>query len=415
MPLQIIVPGDKSITHRALMLAALARGRSELRGALVAGDTKATARFLRAVGAGVGPLVAGRHVVVQGRRLERPDRPIDCGNSGTTARLGMGLVAASRFAVALTGDRSLRSRPMRRVTDPLTAMGARFDPPLADRLPFVIRGGRLRSIRWPLPVSSAQLKSAILLAGLVGEVPVAIFEPAGLSRDHTERILRALGAQVETRDGWIEFEPGRPLAPFSAQIPGDASSAAFLVGAALIAGREIVVDNVGLNPTRTRFLTVLQRMGAKVETTLMAEPLGEPVGTIRVVPGPLRATIVAGAEIPGLIDEIPLLAVVAARAEGTTRFEDVGELRVKESDRLALMAANLAAVGYSATGEGNVLTVAGSDHPPRGAIQTAGDHRLAMAFGALGLAPGAAIRIDDRGCVAVSFPGYFAALRRIAR
>ena len=413
--LKIIVPGDKSITHRALMLAAQARGRSEIRGGLIALDTKSTARVLRALGCPVAPLVPGRPLQLEGGRLRRPGVTLDCGNSGTTARLIMGVLAASRFSARLTGDRSLRRRPMRRGTEPLTAMGVRFAPPLADRLPLQIRGGPLVPLRWELPVSSAQLKSALLFAGVAGGVPVAIREPAGLSRDHTERMLRALGARVETRDGWIEFEPGAPLAPFSVEIPGDPSSAAFLVGAALIAGREITIDRVGLNPTRTGFLTVLRRMGARIETESVAEALGEPVGSLWIGGGRLVATDVAPVEIPGLIDEIPLLAVVAARAEGTTRFEEVGELRVKESDRLALIAANLRTLGYRATGEGNVLTVTGSDHPPRGRVITEGDHRIAMAFAALGRAPGASVRLDERDSVAVSFPTFFSSLARFAR
>lgn len=411
---QIIVPGDKSITHRALLLASLAPGQSVLRGALSALDTRSTARALRELGVGVGVLAPGRPVTVRGRRRYRkPGSPLHCGNSGTTARLLMGFLAGHPFRTRLTGDNSLRRRPMRRVTEPLTAMGATFEPELADRLPLEIVGGALASIRWSLPVSSAQLKSAILFAGLAGEVAVAIHEPAGLSRDHTERMLRALGIRVETRDGWIELEPGNSIPAFEMTVPGDPSSAAFLVGAALLGGRSVAIDGIGLNPTRLGFLKVLRRMGARVDAAAVGEALGEPFGPIAVYPGRLVATRVSAPEIPGLVDEIPMLAVVAARSEGTSVFDQVGELRVKESDRLALLADNLTTLGYRASSEGNVLEVTGSDHPPVGRVRTDGDHRIAMAFAGLGLVRGAKITIDQRGCVAVSFPGFYDALQLV--
>jgi 3-phosphoshikimate 1-carboxyvinyltransferase len=305
---------------------------------------------------------------------------------------------------------------MRRVTEPLTEMGASFEPPLADRLPLTIKGGTLRSIRWELPVSSAQLKSALLLAGLAGGVAVAVREPAGLSRDHTERMLRALGVAVETRDGWIELAPPSREAGvrgFEMTVPGDPSSAAFLAGAAVIGGRSLAIDGVGLNPTRLGFLEVLRRMGAPVATLTLGEQLGEPFGPIAVHPGRLVAARIGAGEIPGLIDEIPMLAVVAARAEGTTVFEQVGELRVKESDRLGLIAENLRGLGYRATAEQNTLAVSGSDHVPRGRVRTDGDHRIAMAFAGLRLVPEAEITIDEPACVAVSFPGFFDALKAV--
>jgi len=412
--MQIIVPGDKSITHRVLMLAAIASGRSEIRGGLAAHDTRSTARVLRRLGVPVGRL-GSRSVAVAGRRFRAPSVTLDCGNSGTTARLMAGLLSASRFWSRLTGDRSLRRRPMRRITEPLEAMGARFAPEAPDRLPFAIRGGPLEPIRWALPVSSAQLKTGLLFAGLAGEVPVAVREPNGQSRDHTERLLGALGVVVEERDGWLELQPGARLRAFDVAVPGDASSAAFLIGAGLIAGRPVTVEGVGLNPTRLGFVAVLERMGARIEIETARIELGEPLGTIHVAPSELRATEVEANEIPGLIDEVPILAAVAARAEGTTRFAEVGELRVKESDRLALVARNLATLGYRATAEENILSVTGSDHAPTGLVTTDGDHRLAMAFAALGRAPRARVRLDERTSVAVSFPGFFSALDRITR
>jgi 3-phosphoshikimate 1-carboxyvinyltransferase len=329
----------------------------------------------------------------------------------------MGILAGQPITALVTGDRSLRGRPMRRVTEPLEAMGARFDPAGADRLPITVRGGRLRGIRWELPVSSAQLKSAILLAGLVGRVPVAVREPGGLSRDHTERMLRGLGQAVETTDGWIEFVPGAPLVPFDLTVPRDPSSAAFLVGAATlgVVTRELVLDHIGQNPTRTAYLDVIARMGGQIERRVDEDLLGEPVGTLVVYPAELGATTVEAKEIPGLIDEIPLLAVLAARAVGTSRFENVGELRIKESDRLSLIAANLTALGYDAGVEGETLVIRGSDHPPRGRVRTQGDHRIAMAFGVLARVPGARVTIDDRACADVSYPGFFEQLARIGR
>jgi 3-phosphoshikimate 1-carboxyvinyltransferase len=410
------IPGDKSITHRVLLLAALTRGTSHIGGALTSLDARSTARVLRQLGAELSPLRQGTPVTVQGKgRFRRPDGPLFCGNSGTTTRLLLGLLSGHRFSATLTGDRSLRRRPMRRVTVPLGAMGARFTERSGDGLPLTVRGDRLRALRYEMPVSSAQIKSAILLAGMVGEVDVALLEPTGRSRDHTERLLQAFGYGVEEKDGWIHFTPGGQLEPFDIQVPGDPSSAAFLVGAATLAeSGELRIAAVGVNPTRTGFLKVLGRMGARIQVESQSVHFGEPVGDLIVQPAPLRGTEVTGGEIPGLIDEIPLLAVLASRATGTTTFRDVGELRVKESDRLGLIAENLRAVGADAEVVGEDLVVAGTERVPRGKVRTAGDHRLAMAFAVLGTVPGARIRVDDMTCAAVSFPGFPATLRGIA-
>lgn len=408
-------PGDKSITHRSLLFAALARGPSHVGGALTSLDAKSTARVLRQLGAAISPLRDGRVVTVDGRgRLRRPDRTLDCGNSGTTTRLLLGMLAGHRFRATLTGDASLRRRPMRRVTTPLAEMGARFDEGSGDGLPLTIRGGALRPLRYPMPVSSAQIKSALLLAGMVGEVPVDLREPGGRSRDHTERMLRAFGYEVTEREGWIEFRPGGRIEPFDIQVPGDPSSAAFLVGAAALAeAGELRIAGVGVNPTRTGFLRVLERMGAPVAVEAEDVTFGEPVADLVARPARLGGTEVAAGEIPGLIDEIPLLAVVASRAAGETVFRDVAELRVKESDRLGLIAENLRAVGGKAEVRGDDLHVEGVAAPPRGRVRTAADHRMAMAFAVLGALPGARIAIDDMACAAVSFPGFPRTLRRI--
>jgi len=408
-------PGDKSITHRSLLFAALARGPSHVGGALTSLDAKSTARVLRQLGVAISPLREGQVVTVRSRgRLRTPDRTLDCGNSGTTTRLLLGLLAGHRFRATLTGDVSLRRRPMRRVTTPLAEMGARFEERSGDGLPLTIRGGALRPLRYAMPVSSAQIKSALLLAGLVGEVPVDLREPGGRSRDHTERMLRAFGYEVTEREGWIEFRPGGRIEPFDIQVPGDPSSAAFLVGAAVLAeAGELRIAGVGVNPTRTGFLRVLERMGAPVAVEADDVSFGEPVADLVARPARLEGTEVAAGEIPGLIDEIPLLAVVASRAAGETVFRDVAELRVKESDRLGLIAENLRAVGGKAEVRGDDLHVEGVAAPPRGRVRTAGDHRMAMAFAVLGALPGARVAVDDMACAAVSFPGFPRTLRRI--
>jgi 3-phosphoshikimate 1-carboxyvinyltransferase len=410
------VPGDKSLTHRLLLLAALSPGRSRLCGALTSLDARSTAGLLRAMGVVVSPLRAGADIVVAGRRrFRRPGRILDCGNSGTSARLSLGILAAHGFRATLTGDASLRRRPMRRVTEPLSLMGARFEGADPDRLPLTVHGGALASLEWRLPVSSAQIKGSLLFAGLVSAQPVALYEPNGRSRDHSERLLRSFGYEVlEDSAGWIRFAPTGELRPFEVKVPGDPSSAAFLVGAALLAERgSLRICGVGLNPTRTGFLRVLERMGASIASENRSEQAGEPVGDLIAGPATLRGTVVTADEIPALIDEIPLLAVVASRAAGLTRFHDVGELRVKESDRLGLLAANLRAVGVEAAAEGDTLTVAGTGAPPAGRVRTEGDHRLAMAFAVLGTVRGAKVVVDDMACASVSFPGFGATLRSI--
>jgi 3-phosphoshikimate 1-carboxyvinyltransferase len=294
-------------------------------------------------------------------------------------------------------------------------MGARFIERNGDGLPLTVRGNRLRPLSYEMPVSSAQIKSALLLAGMVGQVDVALLEPNGRSRDHTERLLQAFGYGVMERDGWIHFTPGGHLQPFDVQVPGDPSSAAFLVGAATLAhAGELRIAGVGVNPTRTGFLKVLGRMGAAIQVENQCSHFGEPVGDLIVQPAPLRGTEVTGGEIPGLIDEIPLLAALASRAIGTTTFRQVGELRVKESDRLGLIAENLRAVGAEASVVGDDLVVEGSGRVPRGKVRTAADHRLAMAFAVLGTVEGARVRVDNMACAAVSFPDFPATLRSIA-
>ena len=412
-------PGDKSISHRALIFGALARGRSEITGILAGEDVKSTARVLRQIGAEISPVREGATVTVAASRVTRPRSQLYCGNSGTTARLLMGVLAGQRFAARLTGDASLRRRPMRRVTEPLRAMGAHIKEEAGDALPLVISGGKLHPLVYASPVASAQVKSALLLAALTGNVGLTLTEPHR-SRDHTERLFVHLGLNLRERNGAIVFEPpDRPTAcpPLSLAVPGDASSAAFLVAAAVLGeGGELVIENVGVNPTRTGFLVVLERMGAHVERLNLRDAGGEPVADLLVRPAAaLRSTDVTAAEIPALVDEVPILAVLASRVAGggETVFHDVGELRVKESDRLALVATNLRAVGVEAEARGNDLHVRGTERPPRGRVETARDHRLAMAFAVLGTLPGADVRLSERRSVAISYPGFFRDLKKM--
>jgi 3-phosphoshikimate 1-carboxyvinyltransferase len=407
-------PGDKSISHRVLMLAALAHGTSTISGLLTGEDVKSTARVLRQLGARISPVREGVAVRISRSPLTAPRSPLNCGNSGTTARLMLGILAGQRFAATLTGDASLRRRPMRRVTEPLRSMGAEIVEEKGDGLPLEIRGGRLRGLVYTSPVASAQVKSALLLAGFTGGVPVTIREPYR-SRDHTERLFAHLGLGIREHDGVISYQPAAvSVRPFEMSVAGDVSSAAFLVGAAVLAEQgELLIENVGVNPTRTGFLVVLARMGALVERVNLRDEGGEPVADLIARPASLTATEVAAAEIPTLVDEVPILAVLASRARGATVFREVGELRVKESNRLELLAANLRAIGVRADARGNDLHVEGSDRAPRGRVETAADHRLAMAFAVLGTVPGADIRLSERASVAISYPGFFKDLKRM--
>jgi 3-phosphoshikimate 1-carboxyvinyltransferase len=421
---EITVPGDKSITHRALMLAAAATGESRLSGLLPGEDCRSTAAVLRALGCEVPEIPAGgEEIRVAGRGLDAwraPAGVLDCGNSGTTARLLMGLLASRPFRATLTGDASLRGRPMRRITGPLERMGARFrEMEEADRLPIEVAGGALRPLGYASPKASAQVKSAVLLAGLGAGVPVSVTEPVP-SRDHTERMLRAAGVPVHAgagEDGWTVSLPAHSAAlePLSLRVPGDPSSAAFFAALAWLAGAgELVVRGVGVNPSRTGFFRIAERMGARVETENEREEGGEPVADLVLRPSRLRGTEVAAEEIPAAIDEIPVLAVLAARAEGETRITGAGELRVKESDRIAAVVENLRAVGVEAEELPDGLVVRGTDRPPAGRVRTFHDHRIAMAFGILAALPGSRVEVEDPGVVDVSFPGFWELLGRVA-
>jgi 3-phosphoshikimate 1-carboxyvinyltransferase len=411
------VPGDKSISHRALMLSVLAEGASCVRGLLRSADVQSTARVLRALGATIAEDDAA-NLTISGlglAGLRAPDSPLDCGNSGTSARLFAGILAASPFVARLVGDESLSARPMQRVARPLRAMGARVDFENGDGLPMTIRGGALRGLTWFSETASAQVKSAILLAGLVADVPVEVHEPAA-TRDHTERMLRARGVDVRTEGDTVTLVPHTRLEAADTDVPADPSSAAFFAAlAALAQGGSLELEQVCTNPSRIGSFHVLSRMGARVSYGDLAESGGERVARIIVSPGGLAATAIEADEIPSLIDELPVLACVAARASGETRVSGAGELRVKESDRIAAIVQNLRAVGADADELPDGFVVRGSDRPYRGAVNARGDHRIAMAFGVLGALDGNAIDVVDRECVNVSYPGFWSDLDSVRR
>jgi 3-phosphoshikimate 1-carboxyvinyltransferase len=415
-PLEIRVPGDKSLSHRALIFSALAAGRSHVRDILQSADVHSTAGVLRALGVAVPPLAADIAIHSRGASAMRaPSVDLDCGNSGTTTRLMAGVAAGCAFRSRFIGDASLSKRPMRRVARPLAAMGARIELESGDGLPMVVEGGALQPIAWSSETASAQIKSAILLAGVVGGVPVEVTEPSR-SRDHTERMLRSLGARVTIDGTRVRLEPVGALAPLDIRVPADPSSAAFFVAlATLLESAPVSVPNVCLNPTRTGFFEVLRSMGGVVVIDEGMEQGGEPTGTIRASHSKLQGVSVGESRVPSMIDELPLLACVGARASGVTEIRGAAELRVKESDRIATVVSNLRAIGASADELPDGLVVTGASTRLRGRVITHGDHRIAMAFGVLGALPGNEIEVDDPACVAVSYPDFWDDLARVTR
>jgi 3-phosphoshikimate 1-carboxyvinyltransferase len=409
------VPGDKSISHRALMLGALGKGESRVRGLLCSADVHSTAGVLRALGATIPELNPEAFMIRGGglRGLRESARDLDCGNSGTTARLMSGVLAAIPFESRVTGDASLSKRPMKRVAKPLEAMGARFEFATGDGLPMTVHGGLLRGVTWFSETASAQVKSAILLAGLVADVPVEVHEPAA-TRDHTERMLRARGVDVRTEGTVVTLLPTARLDAADSSVPGDPSSAAFFVALAAMAfGGTLTIEHVCVNPSRTGALNVLAAMGALIGHEDTHDDGGEPVARLVVSPRLLHGVTIEPEMVPSLIDELPVIACVASRADGETRVTGAAELRVKESDRIAVVVSNLKAIGADAEELPDGFVVRGSGRPLRGRVQTHGDHRIAMAFGVLGALDGNEIEIDDRDCVNVSYPGFWSDLKRV--
>lgn len=413
----IRVPGDKSISHRSLLLGAMAHGTTEVRGFLRGADCLATLTALRALGVDITESAEGRlRILGRGREgLREPDTILDAGNSGTTLRLLAGILAGRPFFSVLTGDASLRSRPMRRVVDPLTAMGATLlgrgngqYPPLA------IQGHHLSGIAWTSSVASAQVKSAILLAGLQATGETSVTEPL-LSRDHTERMLTAFGVPVR-RQGTTVSVPGEAhLQAASIAVPGDLSSAAFFlaVGAGCPGG-EVLVQGVGVNPTRTGALEVLEAMGATITRERERNEAGEPVADLRIQGARLRGTRIGTELIPRLLDEVPILAVAAALAEGETVISGAGELRVKEVDRLSALAGELAMLGVQVVEEKDGLRILGGRRLRGAVVRSRGDHRMAMALAVAGLFADGESRVQDIACVETSFPGFAQLLSDVA-
>lgn len=415
---QVRIPGDKSISHRALMLGALAEGETRIRGLLLGEDPRSTAACFQAMGAEIQNL-EGEEVRVKGiglGNLQEPADVLNAGNSGTTIRLMMGILAshADRF-FTVTGDGSLRSRPMARVITPLEKMGAHIWSRARGLAPIAIKGQKLQPIHYQSPVASAQVKSCILLAGLLTEGKTTVTEPA-LSRDHSERMLRAFGATVEVDPETCSASVIGPTRLYgqSVVVPGDISSAAFwLVAGAIVPGSDLIVENVGVNPTRTGILEALQQMEADITLLNEREVAGEPVADIRVRYAPLKACTIGGDIIPRLIDEIPILAVAALFAEGTTVIKDAEELRVKESDRLAVMASQLTLMGASVTEFPDGMEITGG-LPLKGAeVDSFTDHRIAMSLAIAALNAKGTTTIHRAEAAAVSYPDFTPTLQRL--
>ena len=411
---EITAPGDKSISHRALILGAMAKGLTTIEGLLEGADVLATAQAMRNFGAVVTRTGEGRWTVEGKGRLTEPVHLIDCGNAGTGVRLIMGAAAGFRLTATFTGDASLRSRPMNRVLDPLRHMGLSCEAAEGGRLPVTLRGGKLSGIRYRLGAPSAQVKSAVLLAGLNAAGDVTVIEPEK-TRDHTERMLRAFGATVEVEDRadgrYIHLAKGQSLTGAHVAVPGDPSSTAFPLVAALITpGSEVTIRNVLLNPLRAGLFDTLIEMGADLVITNQRDSGGEPVGDLTARFSALKGVDVPAERAPSMIDEYPILAVAAAFATGDTIMRGIGEMRIKESDRIALMAAGLEACGVDVEEEPEGLIVHGTGQIPRGGaeVMTRGDHRIAMSHLILGLAAKEGVTVDEPGMIATSFPGFVA-------
>ena len=410
---RVRVPGDKSISHRALLLAALADGTSTIRGLSIGEDVARTLAATAAMGAIVDVDAPGNTWRVTGGELHEPTDVLDVGNSGTSIRLLAGFCAARPWLTVLAGDESVARRPMERVVAPLRAMGARLDGRDDGRYPpLVVRGGGLTGIDYTMPVASAQVKSAILLAGLAASGDTVVRQPAP-TRAHTEELLAACGADIDVDGLVVRLRPS-PVKPLDLEVSGDPSQAAFwVVAACVVPGSDLVVENVYVGPARVGFLDVLARMGAEIELRTTDHDAFTSVADIRVRHGELHGTEVAGAEIPSLIDEIPVLAVAAAVADGTTTFRDAGELAVKESNRVATMSSELAAMGGRVEPSADGLTVHGRARSLRGGqVRSHGDHRIAMAMAVAGLASTGPTVIEGWEAVATSDPGFEETLRR---
>jgi 3-phosphoshikimate 1-carboxyvinyltransferase len=413
----VALPGDKSISHRAVLIGAIANGESRIAGFGHSGDTESTIAAVRVLGVDVER--TGDEVLVRGvglRGLRAPADPIDCGNAGTLARLLPGILAGQpgqRFE--LTGDESLQSRPMGRVAEPLAAMGAGVETE-DGRLPLRIEARPIRPVRYELPVASAQVKSCVLLAGLYAEDgPTTVVEPVP-TRDHTERMLRAAGARVQSAPRQVEVWPAERLDPLHLDVPGDFSAAApFLVAATLLPASRLRLSGVGVNPTRVGLLHVLERMGARISLYNRGASGGEPIADIEVEHADLVATEVEPAEVPTLIDELPLFALAASMAHGESRVRGARELRQKETDRIETVTNALRALGVRITASDDGFRVRGVPSRPKGgSVESGGDHRLAILGAVAGLVSREGVEIQGAEAVSISFPGFFDQLESVA-
>ncbi len=412
---EITVPGDKSISHRSIMLGAIAKGTTRIRGFLKSADCLSTIGCFNAMGVPIEQ--ADGEVLVRGKGLHglsAPSSVLDCGNSGTTTRLISGLLAAQPFSSEVTGDASIQKRPMGRIMTPLTQMGASIRSLRENGCaPLLIQGRPLHGIRYASPVASAQVKSAVLLAGLYADGPTTVTEPE-LSRDHTERMLRDFGASVLSEGVSATVTPPEELHGRDILVPGDISSAAyFLTAAALLPGSELLIRNVGINPTRDGILTVYREMGADLELLNEKGGSGEPSADILIRGGHLHGTEIGGAVIPALIDELPVIAAAACFAEGTTVIRDAAELKVKESNRIAAMVRTLSAMGADISETEDGMIIHGGRPLHAASVDSFSDHRIAMSLTVAGLVCGEMPQIRGRECVSISYPDFYKDLERL--
>ena len=412
----ITVPGDKSISHRSIILGGIAQGVTTVKGFLRGEDNLATMKAFQAMGVRIDD--DGETLVIHGRGLHgliEPTDVIDCGNSGTTIRLITGLLAGQSFFSVVTGDQYLRKRPMKRVVEPLSRMGARIMGREKGSLaPLAISGGCLNAIGYDSPVSSAQIKSSIMLAGLYAGGETSVREPS-LSRDHSERMFRLFGASLDIFNNGVTIRGGIELNGQEISVPGDISSATFFIVAALItSGSEIIIRNVGVNPTRTGAIDILKSMGGNIELIGEREVSGEPVADILVHSSQLKGIDIAGSVVPRAIDEFPAICVAAACAEGRTTIRDARELRVKETDRIAAMATNLRQLGVEVNESDDGMDITGVEKLGGGKVKSFGDHRIAMSLSIAALASANDITVDDTECVATSFPSFFPLLEKVS-
>ena len=409
----IRVPGDKSVSHRYAMIAAIAKGRTKLENFSTGADCASTLACVRALGCEVSHHAGVVEIEGRGPELEAPREPLDCGNSGSTMRMLSGILAGQTFETTLIGDESLSRRPMSRVMAPLTKMGARIESQ-KGLPPLTISGGRLSAIEYELPVASAQVKSAVLLAGMYADGETAVIEPIR-TRDHTDLALRAFGAEVSRVGTRVALRGRQPLHGIEGDVPGDLSSAAFfLCAAALFPNSSLVVDGLGMNPTRAVFLDVLASMGAKTKILKVEEHHGELVGLVTLQPGELKGTTISGSVTAAVIDEVPVLAAIAPYTRDGIIIRDAAELRVKESDRLAVVAESLRAMDATVEEHPDGLAIPGGQSLKGAEIDSHGDHRIAMAFAVAGLRARGETRIHGASSARISFPEFFHLLQQLS-